>query len=157
MGSLAHFAGLWRNQVGSLWIALWCWCQPGGPYPMECQDIAIFIVVLCLVGPLLCFVVNTLLGSVLVYLLNTLYGCFVCADVCFIGVSNHRSSLMVNVEEHWGKWWRNSSTVMRKSGSCLFVSDSWCWRLLLSCQLSTVQVPWRVAFGLFCLSKFVIV
>lgn len=66
MGSLAHFAGLWRNQVGSLWIALWCWCQPGGPYPMECQDIAIFIVVLCLVGPLLCFVKN-MLGSVLVY------------------------------------------------------------------------------------------
>ncbi len=34
---------------------------------MECQDIAIFIVVLCLVGPLLCFVKYTLLGSVLVY------------------------------------------------------------------------------------------
>jgi hypothetical protein len=34
---------------------------------MECQDIAIFIVVLCLLGPLLCFVKNTFLGSVLVY------------------------------------------------------------------------------------------
>jgi hypothetical protein len=33
---------------------------------MECQDIAIFIVVLCLVGPLLCFV-KKMLGSVLVY------------------------------------------------------------------------------------------
>jgi len=30
---------------------------------------------------------------------------------------------------------------LRKSGSCLFKSDSWCWRLLLSCQLSAVQFP----------------